>query len=58
MMFRALKGIEIAGTAYHPGDVIAADEMPPAVREWLLERNAIAETDEAPKPAPKKKKGS
>lgn len=58
MMFQALKGIEIAGTAYHPGDVIAADEMTPAVREWLLERDAIAETNAAPKPAPKKKKGA
>lgn len=58
MMFRVLKGIEVAGTPYVTGDAIAADELPLAVREWLLERNAIAETDEAPKPAPKKKKGA
>lgn len=59
MMFRALKGIEIAGTPYVTGDTIAADELPATVRAWLLERGAIEPAEDVtPAPKASKKKGA
>ena len=59
MMFRVLKGIEIAGTPYVTGETFAADELPHAARVWLLERGAIEPvTDETPAPKASKKKGA
>lgn len=59
MMFRALKGIEIAGTPYVTGETIAADELPEAVRAWLLERGAIEPAEDVtPAPKASKKKGA
>lgn len=59
MMFRVLKGIELAGTPYVTGDTIPADEMPEAVRAWLLERAAIEPLEDVtPAPKASKKKGA
>lgn len=56
MTYRALKGVEVAGKAYAPGDVIA--DLPPVSAEWLLGKGAIEATDGAPAPKPSKKKGA
>lgn len=59
MMFRVLKGIEVAGTPYVTGDTIAADDLPPATRAWLLERSAIEPAEDVtPAPKASKKKGA
>ena len=56
MTYKALKGVEVAGKAYAPGDVIA--ELPPVSAEWLLGKGAIEATGEAPAPKAAKKKGA
>lgn len=59
MMFRVLKGLEVAGTPYVTGDTIAADELPEAARVWLLERGAIEPAEDVtPAPKASKKKGA
>lgn len=56
MMFRALKGIEVAGVPYVTGDTIP--DLPKVSADWLLGRGAIEPVEgEAPKPAAKKKGG-
>ncbi len=57
MMFRALKGVEVGGTLYAPGDVI--DDLPAVSAEWLLGKGAVeALEDVTPAPKASKKKGA
>jgi hypothetical protein len=51
--YRALKGIEVAGTAYVTGDLI--HDLPEDAAYWLLGRHAIEPAEDVT-PAPKASK--
>ena len=59
MMFRALKGIEVAGTPYVTGETFDGGDLAPASRAWLLERGAIEPAEDVtPAAKASKKKGA
>ena len=54
--YRAIKGVEVAGALYAPGDVIA--DLPKLSADWLLGKGAIEPAEGEPVKAAKTKKGA
>lgn len=54
--YKCLKGVEVKGASYAPGDVIA--DLPKLTADWLLERAAVEPIDEPAPAKPSKKKGA